>query len=208
MDGVIIDSEPIYQKAIADFLKRRNIAVSPEELLSLVGISSQKYASLLEKWRRRSGVKKEASSLYTLFGEEFEEEQLPFEDILFPNAKYVIRALKHRGIKVAIASSSPEQDIRDMMRETQLEAYVDYVISGETLKESKPNPEIYIRMANMLQLSPEECIVIEDSPYGIQAGKRAGMTVIARREDRFGDRFDQSEADFFVDDLVQILDII
>ena len=81
--------------------------------------------------------------------------------------------------------------------------FVDVIVSGEMFQESKPNPEIYNYTLSKLNLKPEECIAIEDSTYGIQAAKGAGITTFAKRDDRF--HFEQDMADVVIDDLLQII---
>ena len=62
----------------------------------------------------------------------------------------------------------------------------EYVVSGEQFKESKPEPDIYLHALDLLGLPANRCCCVEDSVPGITAGKRAGLTVIAKREERFG----------------------
>lgn len=70
-------------------------------------------------------------------------------------------------------------------------------MSGKWFKNSKPDPEIYLYTLNKLGLLAEDCIVVEDSTYGIQAAKAAGLTVAAVRDTKFG--LDQSMADYLID---------
>ena len=84
--------------------------------------------------------------------------------------------------------------------------WFDLVVSGRQFKRSKPDPEIYHYTANTLKVSEAECFVIEDSEVGIEAGKAAGMTVAALRDDRFG--FDQGKADYLMESLIEILDYL
>ncbi len=96
-----------------------------------------------------------------------------------------------------------------MLKENELECYFNIIVSGEDFKESKPNPEIYHDTRAKLQLAPEECLIVEDSSYGIQAGKAAGMEVVAIKDTQFS--FDQSAADYFIDkttDLINLLPLI
>lgn len=76
-------------------------------------------------------------------------------------------------------------------------------MSGAELAESKPNPAIYLHTLKLLGLPAEACCCIEDSVPGITAGKRAGLTVVARRETRFG--FVQDAADVIVDRVDDVL---
>ena len=81
----------------------------------------------------------------------------------------------------------------------------EYVTSGEQFHESKPNPEIYLHTLDLLGLPASVCCCVEDSVPGITAGKAAGLTVIAKREDRFG--FSQDAADFIVDSIPDVLKV-
>ena len=103
---------------------------------------------------------------------------------------------------VAVASSSRMEKIGEVRRACQLQELFDFCLSGEMCSAPKPAPDIYLAAAARLDLPPQECVVIEDSTYGIQAAKRAGMRVIARKDDRFG--FDQSLADAFFHDYLEL----
>ena len=93
--------------------------------------------------------------------------------------------------------------IQYVIKEIGIVEFVDVIVSGEMFQESKPNPEIYNYTLSKLNLKPEECIAIEDSTYGIQAAKGAGITTFAKRDDRF--HFEQDMADVVIDDLLQII---
>ena len=87
-----------------------------------------------------------------------------------------------------------------------LKNYFDYVVSGEEILESKPNPEIYLHTAGTLQCTPSQCLVVEDSTYGIMAGHGASMTVAALIDDRF--HFDRTLADYSMYELSEVLAIL
>ena len=77
------------------------------------------------------------------------------------------------------------------------------IVSGEQFHESKPDPEIYLHTLDLLGLPAGACCCIEDSVYGIAAGRAAGLTVIAKREERFG--FSQEGADRIIDAIPDLL---
>ena len=81
---------------------------------------------------------------------------------------------------------------------------LDYTISGHECSAFKPDPEIYLRAMEALGVEPAECLVIEDSPLGIEAGKRSGARVLALRPHE-GVNLDQSAADVVIDNLTDIL---
>jgi len=80
--------------------------------------------------------------------------------------------------------------IEIVLSQCVLENYFEVILSGEMFDQSKPNPDIYLTAAKKLGFNPEECLVVEDSIYGITAAKLAGMYTVALEESRFG--IDQS----------------
>ncbi len=107
---------------------------------------------------------------------------------------------------MALASSTSRAGIEDVLTSCGLKGDFDYIVSGEEFKESKPNPEIYLHTADTLKREPKECLVVEDSTYGIMAGHGAGMTVASIIDNRFG--FDRSLADYSINGLFEVLDLL
>ena len=95
---------------------------------------------------------------------------------------------------------------RILMHECDIRDYFESVISGESLVMSKPDPEIYQITMNRLGRKPEECLIVEDSTYGIEAGVAAGAAVAARKDERFC--FDQSKAAYHIADLKGIKQVL
>ena len=112
--------------------------------------------------------------------------------------------LRERGVKCAIASSSYRELIDELVEIAGIADVLDYTISGHECSAFKPDPEIYLRAMEALGVEPVECLVIEDSPLGIEAGKRSGARVLALRPHE-GVNLDQSAADVVIDNLSDIL---
>ena len=207
MDCVIIDSEPVYLEWLRRFLKERQVAVSEEELMGMVGISSQNYQKNLEHWWRRSGKRlPQGETLYQMFDRYTAKQDFSPNELKNPHVTPLFEELKARGIRIALASSSSMDDIRKIVTGTGLFPYLDLIVSGADFAESKPNPEIYLHTMDRLGVGRESCIAVEDSEYGIQAAKGAGIFVVAKKEERFG--FSQKEADAQIEDLDQLLGIL
>ena len=207
MDGVIIDSEPVYMEWLRGFLREHQVTASEEELAGMVGISPQNYQKNLELWWQRLGKPlPERETLYEWFERYCEKKRFSSNDVKNPYAAALFSRLKSQGIRIAVASSSSRKDILKTLKETELLPFVDVVESGAELEESKPNPEIYLRILQRLELTAKECIAVEDSPYGIQAAKGAGIFVAAKKEERFG--FSQSGADVKIEDLDQLWEVL
>ena len=203
MDGVLIDSEPLYLQDIVRFLKQDGIQVEPTSFYHLIGDSMQNiekavYAYYKNHMDYESFLTHYRQHAYT---------SLSYASILNPGVKRTLTVLKERTIKTALASSSEMEDIHTVLTQCGLHPFFDSVLSGEMLQKTKPHPEIYIQSAQNLHTACADCLVLEDSPYGITAAKRAGMYVLAMKDTRFG--FDQTQADGIitcVEELLHYLD--
>lgn len=197
MDGVIIDSEVIYidffQKVLQDF----DVEISEEDLFSLAGLSQQKTDEFL-----KSKLHRKPEEVYSLMKKYIDDDKINYSSIVMDGFYPLLKELKRKNFEIALASSSPKKTINNVLEELDIKDEFDAVISGEDFKESKPNPEIYIKTCEILGIRPKDAIAIEDSDYGIDSAKNAGLTVIARRENRFN--FKQDKADFIVDNLQDI----
>ena len=114
----------------------------------------------------------------------------------------VLKTLQSHSYNIALASSTQMDIIERVLSENQIADYFQVIVTGNQFKESKPNPEIYHYTASRLNTPEEQCLVIEDSTLGIRAAHRAGMTVAALIDDRFG--FDRSLADYEIASLTEI----
>ncbi|MBQ3654071.1 MAG: HAD family phosphatase [Synergistaceae bacterium] len=92
--------------------------------------------------------------------------------------EYALSRLSREGLKIAVCSNSVRATIELMMNLSGLMKYVDLILSNEDVARSKPDPEIYLAAMDKLGMKPGECIVIEDNPKGIAAGKASGAFVL------------------------------
>ena len=203
MDGVIVDSEIVYNEYLLAFAQTKNPAVVMDDINPMVGRTKK------DSWLIMEHAINNGQTWEELF-EEFRVldiyQHVDYQKIFRPEALVVVQELKKRGYRVALASSTGPKLIARIMEDTGMRPWFDLIVSGGQFKQSKPDPEIYHYTAKTLKVKEEECFVIEDSEVGIQAGKAAGMTVAALRDDRFG--FDQRKADHHMDSLMEILDYL
>lgn len=198
MDGVLIDSEMIYLMWLTEYLKRKGYGVDRVQLERTIGLSSKLTAEQMEKIYG-SGT---GRALWEDFLKTTEDYPLDYNEILFDGIKELMEYLDEKGLGLAIASASPRAEIEEMLACTGLNKQIQIVLSGEEFEKSKPNPEIYLAAAEKLGVDIKNCIVIEDSEYGIAAGKQAGAYVIARKEERFS--CCQERADKIVNDIAEL----
>lgn len=200
MDGVLIDSEPWYAEDMYQFLRSHGVSIAREEMNRMAGAQWIK----TEEWMAGlMGVSLEV--LRERYARHSRRFQADYRAWLNPGAEEVLAYLKRKGIKLAIASSTMLPEIEKMVEVNGIGGYFDTLVSGHELPESKPSPMIYFNTMKILGVTGEEALAVEDSTLGITAAKRAGMRVIAKRDERFG--FNQKDADFMVDELTQIMDI-
>lgn len=178
LDGVIVSTDDCHYEAwkkMADeegiyfdkIINNRLRGVSRIESLEIVLERAEKTYSDEEKIQlaeRKNGYYKEFIT------------KLTPSDIL-PGAKETLEALRNNNIKIAIGSSSKNTPI--ILKQIGLENYFDAVSDGNNIKNSKPDPEVFLKAAEMLNIPAEECMIVEDADAGIEAGKRAGMKTLS-----------------------------
>lgn len=204
MDGVIVDTEKFYLGTLAKLFEAEGIEVSFEDLCVTVGASYKDFKRNLVRWFELGGehlAEEEALARYNVWEE---RNQPDFAALLNHGVVETIAELKRRGVRVALASSSPMSNILLVLEACGLSDAFELVTSGEQFHESKPNPEIYLHTLENLGLPAGDCCCVEDSVPGITAGKAAGLTVFAKREDRFG--FTQEAADRIIDAIPDLLE--
>ncbi len=201
MDGVLIDSEPVYLRDTLQFLDNHQVHVNYRDLFPLVGSDSRTFWQILADMWNQPISAEEVKMLYNNEVREFN-----YDCIVNAHVKLLLPMLKEMKIKIGLASSSPLDNILTVLDDCNIKQYFDCIMSGEMFAQSKPDPAIYLSAMEALQVTSEQCIAVEDSAIGIKAAKAANMFVVAKEERRFG--FHQEEADTIIIDLLEILDVL
>jgi len=121
---------------------------------------------------------------------------------LMEGTRELLEDLKSNGFLLAIGSSAPWANLDVVLERCNIRDYFDVCVTGEDVRNSKPAPDTFLKAAEKLKLPPQRCVVIEDSVPGIQAGKAAGMAVVAITTTR--KRRDIKDADMIVDSLTEL----
>lgn len=200
MDGVIIDSEPIHFEVDMQTMRDLGFNISSKELEKYVGTTNEyMFSDLKIKYNIEQSIEEIINYKVELTKRKVIQSELePIEGI-----KELLVNLKNKNIPTAIASSSPRSFIDVVVYKFNLQDYFKYIISGEEVVNGKPDPDIYIEAAKKLGLSPEDCIVIEDSRNGVLAAKAAGMKCIGFQNINSGNQ-DLSKADITVKSITEI----
>ena len=197
MDGVIIDSEPLWEKSESIMLRQKgfegNDSYRKEYRKKLMGLNQKDSVALLKETFGLDESPEEIlhTRLKILLG--LYEKELRLVDGI-PEILQALSAEKH--IKTALASGSPMEVIEFVLKKFSLSDTFRIKVSGDCVEEGKPRPDIYLETARRLGVSPEECVAIEDSINGIVSAKEAGMRCIAVPDPRIAPE-DYPQADIF-----------
>ncbi|MCS7286801.1 MAG: beta-phosphoglucomutase family hydrolase [Anaerolineae bacterium] len=196
LDGVMVDTAPYHfqawQKALAEF----GLEMSYEQFRSTFGMRNQEI-------------------IRTLYGSKFTSEQVEeigrrkdaiYRELVYrhltpmPGLLRLIQDLKAKRFRIAVATSTSKPNASLILKTLKLEHEIVALVTEEDVEFGKPDPEIFLKAAEKCMAQPQNCIVIEDSPAGIQAAKSAGMKAVALTTTRPQEEL--READLIVESLM------
>ena len=172
MDGVLCDSEPfIAAAAIAMFKECYGCAATREDFAPFVGAGEDRFiGGVAEKYRVKLTMPRDKQRTYQLYLEMIKGKLQPL-----PGAVPFIHDCRARGLKIAVATSADRVKLVGNLQQIGVPAETfDAVVTGDDVERKKPDPQIFLLAASRLNLPPARCLVIEDAPNGIRAGKAAG----------------------------------
>jgi beta-phosphoglucomutase len=175
MDGVVIDSEPLWSKAEQQLLARRNLVYSPQLKAVMMGRdSSEAVDFLIKHYDLQESLGDVVEERNQLIAGLFRQSLRPM-----PHALQLVRSVRAAKIKTGLASSSPKELVDLALGRLNITGLFDLILSGDQVVHGKPAPDIYLTAARELGVSQENCLVIEDAPHGVAAAKAAGMCCLA-----------------------------
>ena len=194
MDGVLVDTGDFHFSAWKQTFEELGVAFDQEDFKATFGMNN---AGILEWLYGRKPEPEEVAQVSekkeSLFRELIKGKAEPLPGVLA-----WLQQFQTWGIKQAITSSAPPKNIEVLVAELKIENYFDAIISGFDLP-GKPNPDVFLKAANAIQVRPEKCVVIEDAIAGVEGAKRAGMKCIAVTTTNPASKL--AKADFIVDRL-------
>jgi beta-phosphoglucomutase family hydrolase len=176
MDGTLIDNALYHKNAWMFFMAKFGIRFSEQEYYTqLFGKTSGEILDfflpkkLSSQEKQRFSLEKEA-----LYRQIYAAAIQPAPGLLA-----LLDELKKAEIKMAVATSAIGENLDFVLDSLHLRAYFSVISDADCVTQHKPHPEVFLETAKKLGLAPEKCLVFEDSPFGVEAAKRAGMKVIA-----------------------------
>jgi beta-phosphoglucomutase len=188
MDGVLCDSEPfICEAAVRMFVRNHGIAVCAQDFVPFVGTGENRYlGGVAEKHGVSLDLERDKKATYDIYLE--------------------IAACRAAGLKLAVATSADRVKLDGNLHEIGIPPETfDARVNGLEVTNKKPHPEIFLLAAQRLGLAAERCLVIEDAPSGIQAGRAAGAKCLGLTTSFGPAELRAAGADWTAPDLAQVL---
>lgn len=202
MDGVLIDSEPLWRKAMIEGFASIGVLITEEDCKKTTG---NRLKEVVEYWFEKLDI-------LDFLPTEIEHRIINMLVKLINNEGKaisgvieVINFCKNKNIKIGLATSSSNQLMEAVLEKLNLKNTFKSSISAENMEYGKPHPEVFLSCASQLQISPLECIVIEDSINGVIAAKAAFMKVIALPEQENINNHKFSIADYKLNNMQEVL---
>ncbi|WP_172915984.1 HAD family hydrolase [Capnocytophaga canimorsus] len=202
MDGVLIDSEPVHKNILNGVFKALGMHITSSYLESLTGMAAiPTWTKIKEDMQREETPEQLVAFHRDYFYQRFEQFEIPE----VKGVKQLISRLKKQNVCLSVASSSSKELINIFTQKLDIQRYFDVMVSGNEVEKSKPNPDIFLKVAQWYGAAPEHFWVIEDSKHGVEAAKSAGMKCIGFANANSGNQ-DLSKADVIVREMDEITD--
>ncbi|EOS26197.1 HAD hydrolase, family IA [Lachnospiraceae bacterium 3-1] len=204
LDGTLVDSMWLWHDIDVEFLEQRGLTLPETYQTEIEGMSFTETARYTKELFHLSESVEELKEIWNRMAIEKYTYEVKFK----PGAEEFLRYCKDRNISVGIATSNSRELVGAVAKSLHFEYYIQEIVTACEVKRGKPAPDVYLEAASRLKVQPKHCLVFEDVPMGILAGKEAGMKVCAV-EDAFS--FAQQEekkklADYYIADYYEIFE--
>lgn len=177
LDGVIVSTDGFHYRAWKAMADNEGIYFDETINNRLRGVSRMESLEIILERATKTYTAEEKEAMATAKNDIYRESlvQLTPDDIL-PGVMDMLTTLRGMGVKLAIGSSSKNTPV--ILKQIGLGDYFDAVADGNQIKNSKPDPEVFLLAAKLLGIDPAECVVVEDAYAGIDAAKAGGMKAV------------------------------
>lgn len=202
LDGVLVTTDDLHYTAWKAIAEEEGIYFDREINHCLRGVSRMDSLDIILKRAAKSYSPKEKSAMAEKKNRIYRNllENLNREALL-PGAVETLQTLRDHGFSIALGSSS--KNAKTILEKTCIECFFHAISDGNLITHSKPDPEVFLKAAQLMKVSPEDCIVVEDAAAGIQAAKAAGMLAVA-----IGDATRCPNADKYISSLWELPNLL
>ncbi len=175
MDGVLVDAANLHYEALNRALGLFGYTISMGEHLAVYnGLPTLKKLEMLSRY---TSIPTKLHPFISELKQRYTREEIVKYCVPVFEIERMIRQLDRQGYRLAVCSNSIRDTIHLMLKGSGIVQYFDCILSNEDVKLSKPNPEMYLTAFQKMNVTPEETVIVEDSPHGIQAAKASGAFV-------------------------------
>ena len=175
MDGLMIDSEHLQWLATNAALAPYSVRIEEAQWAGMIG---RRALEILTEIKSKHGLDASVEELLSEKNKAYRE--LIRRDVPVMSGLYkAIDNCRQAGLRMALASSSILQDITLVLNSLRLASVFEVIVSGDEVTHGKPDPEIFLAAARLLEIDPANCLVLEDTTHGVEAAKAAGMVCVA-----------------------------
>lgn len=202
LDGTLVDSMWMWSDIDREFLGRYGIECPLDLQKAVEGMSFSETAQYFKKRFDLPLTIEEMKGIWTEMSLEKYRREVPLKT----GVREFLDLLKKRDIVMGIATSNGREMVEAVLESLGIRSYFQVVMTACEVAAGKPAPDIYLKVAESLSVNPDKCLVFEDVPAGILAGKRAGMTTCAV-EDAFSASMreeKQALADYYIHDYFEV----
>lgn len=198
LDGTLINSMWVWDEIDLEFLGARGLALPEDYKRAIEGMS---FTETAEYSIRRFGLTESVEEL-TQIWRDMARDKYAHEVTLKPGVVEFLTYCRKQGLTMGIATSNSRELAETVLRSRGLFEFIETIVTACEVKKGKPAPDVYLEAARQLHTKPEHCLVFEDIPAGILAGKRAGMAVCAVEDSHSAIHQEEKHrlADFYIED--------
>jgi HAD superfamily hydrolase (TIGR01509 family) len=202
-DGLLIDSEPTWHKVHPAFLAKHGVTLGDEALKASLGRGIKDVIAYHKSHGLEGDTDALAAEFRSMFYDEFLSDGGP---ILMPGAAEFVQKIAKEGYKIGLATGGHTKEaVEKMLAQVKLREYFSVIVSSDMVDKGKPEPDIFLYTAKQLEVASSQCVVFEDSPNGVLAGKKAGMMVVGVNPlAGLRDELHEAGADIVVPSLLEI----
>lgn len=204
LDGTMVDSMWMWRQIDHEFMAAHGLDMTDELEHEIEGMSFRETAEYFVRTYPLTETVEELMDIWV----DMAIHKYRYEVPMKPGLARFLQEMKQRGIKMGIATSNARTLLDAVAQAHGLYDYMDAVLTANEVKRGKPAPDVFLAVADRLQLAPADCLVFEDIPQGIRAGLAAGMSVCAV-SDEYSHAQDEKKrelANYYIDSYAQVLD--
>ena len=200
-DGVVVNSSKIHEESWEILARENNLPLAPEHFALGFGKRNQVIIPEILQWTEDSStIERWSSKKECIYRSIASKKGIP----LVPGIKALLLNLKEKRIPCVVGTSTERNNVLLAFKQHNLEAFFCGIVSSEDVTRGKPDPEVFHKAARVMQQTPGNCVVFEDSLHGLQAARSGGMKAVGITTTNSKDSLLEAGAEIVVDEMREL----